>query len=102
MVLAVFGITLDSAKTYASIGVVLLLVAAFVAAWLMKTLVQKLLVFVLFAALAFAVWTQRTALQDCADLVRTNLELSTTVVTDTEDECTFFGVAVSIPAPTVS
>lgn len=98
--LPVLGLTLDSAKTLAAIGTVLLLIAAFVAAWMMKTLLQKLLVFVLFAALAFAVWTQRATLQDCADLLRTNLAQGTDVLDTADEECSFFGFSVSIPAST--
>ena len=38
----------------------------------MKSLLQKLLVAGLLGVLAFAVWTQRGALQDCADKVQAN------------------------------
>jgi hypothetical protein len=43
--------------------------------WIMKSIVQKLAVAALLALLAFAVWTQRVSLQDCADKVQDSFEL---------------------------
>jgi hypothetical protein len=65
----------------------------------MKSLVQKIAGFVLLGLLAFAVWTQRGALQDCADKVRANYERSGTSVTVFDTECSFFGVTINIADP---
>jgi hypothetical protein len=45
------------------------------------------------------VWTQRGALQDCADKVRDNYERSGATVTVIDTECSFFGVSVTIADP---
>jgi hypothetical protein len=64
-----------------------------------KSVVQKLAVAALLALLAFAVWSQRVSLQDCADKVQDNFELAGTDVTVTDTECSFFGVTVTIADP---
>ncbi|MGB0112524.1 MAG: hypothetical protein WBP59_04845 [Ilumatobacteraceae bacterium] len=94
-----FAITLDQAKTVAVMGATALLVGAIASFWVMKTVMQKVLVAVLLAALAFAVWTQRTALQDCADKVQDSYERAGTNVTIADTECSFFGVDVTISDP---
>lgn len=99
MVRAVTGLTLDSAKTYGVIAVALLILGAFLAAWAMKTLVQKVLVFALLAALAFAVWTQRESLQECAEKVQANFEFSDEPLRSSDADCSFFGFTVPVPDP---
>jgi uncharacterized membrane protein YqjE len=95
----VTGLTLDSAKTYAIIAVIVLVVGAFIAAWALKTLIQKIVVFALLGALAFAVWTQRESLQDCADKVQANFELTDGVLPSTDTECSFFEFTITVPSP---
>jgi uncharacterized membrane protein YqjE len=102
MVRAVIGLTLDSAKTYGVVAVVVLVVGAFVAAWALKSLVQKIVVFALLGVLAFAVWTQRESLQDCADKVQANLQLTDGALPSTDAQCSFFGFTITIAAPTPS
>ena len=99
MVRAVIGLTLDSAKTYGVVAVVVLVVGAFVAAWALKTLVQKIVVFALLGVLAFAVWTQRESLQDCADKVQANFQLTDGTLPSPDTQCSFFGFTITIPAP---
>jgi hypothetical protein len=65
----------------------------------MKGIAQKLAGFVLLGLLAFAVWTQRGALQDCADKVRDNYEREGTSMTVLDTECSFFGVSITIADP---
>jgi hypothetical protein len=65
----------------------------------MKSLVQKLAAAALLGVLAFAVWTQRVSLQECADKVQDNFELAGTDVVVTDTECSFFGVTVTISDP---
>jgi len=102
MVRAVFGLTLDSAKAYAVIAVVLLVLGAFLAAWALKTVAQKIVVFALLGALAFAVWTQRESLEDCADKVQANFVLTDGALPSTDTQCSFFGFTITIPAPAPS
>ena len=93
------ALTLDDAETIAIVAATALAVGAVVSFWVMKSLVQKLAVAALLGVLAFAVWTQRVSLQDCADKVRDNFELAGTDVVVTDTECSFFGITVTISDP---
>jgi len=95
----VLGLTLDEAKTIAIVGATALAVGAVVSFWIMKSIVQKLAVAALLGVLAFAVWTQRVSLQDCADKVQDNFELAGSDIVVTDTECSFFGVTVTITDP---
>jgi uncharacterized membrane protein YqjE len=95
----VLALTLDDAKTFALVAATALTVGAVVSFWVMKSLVQKLAVAALLGVLAFAVWTQRVSLQDCADKVQDNFELAGTDVVVTDTECSFFGITVTISDP---
>ncbi len=95
----VFGLTLDDARTIAIVVATVLAVGAVVSFWIMKSIVQKLVVAVLLAVLAFAVWTQRVSLQDCADKVNDSFELAGTDVAVTDTDCSFFGITVTISDP---
>ncbi len=73
----------------------MVIIAAFVlmgilSAWLIKTVVTKLIVAVVAVGLAIAVYSQRASLQDCADKAKANL--------GKEVSCTFFGTEVKVPA----
>lgn len=93
------GLTLDNAKTIAIVAATALAVGAVVSFWIMKSIVQKLAVAALLGVLAFAVWTQRVSLQDCADKVQDNFELAGTDIVVTDTECSFFGLTVTISDP---
>jgi hypothetical protein len=93
------ALTLDEAKTIAIVAATALAVGAVVSFWVMKSLVQKLAVAALLGILAFAVWTQRVSLQDCADKVQDNFELTDGDVAVTDTECSFFGFTVTISDP---
>lgn len=83
------ALTLGQAKTIAALVVLVLLVLAFAAAWLMKTVAQKTALAVILGLLALLVWTQRTSLEECADKVRKGgIQVDTT--------CDFFGREVSV------
>lgn len=101
-----YALSVDAAKNYAAVAVVLLLVAAVAGAWLMDTLLQKLLTFGALVLLAFAVWTQRGALQECADKVDALYDVTggadSRAADAVDDECKFFGITVTVPAPTTS
>ena len=93
------ALTLDDAKTIALVAATALTVGAVVSFWIMKSLVQKLAVAALLGVLAFAVWTQRVSLQECADKVQDNFELAGTDVVVADTECSFFGITVTISDP---
>lgn len=95
----VLAITFDQARTVALVATTGLVVGAIASFWVMKSLVQKLLVAVLLGLLAFAVWSQRTALSDCADKVLDNYERTGSSVVVFDTECSFFGVSVTISDP---
>jgi len=95
----VLALTLDDAKTIALVAATALTVGAVVSFWVMKSFVQKLAVAALLGVLAFAVWTQRMSLQDCADKVQDNFVLEVTDVVVTDTECSFFGITVTISDP---
>lgn len=98
----VLGLSLDQATNLALIAATGCIVAAVAMFWVMKTIVQKLLVAVLLVLLAFATWSQRESLQECATKVEASLLDANTVqvttdTTDTTDTtCTFFGVDVNV------
>jgi len=94
-----FAISLDDATTIAVVAVAALIVGAVLSFWVLKTIVQKVAVAVLLGLLAFAVWTQRTALQDCADKVEASYERVGADVTIDDTECSFFGMTVTIADP---
>jgi hypothetical protein len=95
----VLALTLDNAETIAVVAATALAVGAVVSFWVMKSIVQKLAVAALLGLLAYAVWTQRISLQDCADKVQDNVELAASDLIITDTDCSFFGVTVTISDP---
>ena len=112
------GLSLDEAKNVALVAATVFAIGAIAAIWMMKTIVQKVLVALLLIMLAFAAWSQRESLQECADQVQANAASDvadavdaasnspTTTTADagaaaetsiSETTCTFFGVDVTIP-----
>ena len=93
------GLTLDEAKTIGAVVVVVLVLAAIGALWLMRTIMQKVLAVVVLGALAFAVWSQRESLQDCADKVQASYARVGTDVTVADTDCSFFGFTITVSDP---
>lgn len=93
------AISLETAKNIAIVVTVVFVVGALVAAWVMKTIIQKLTTAFVLVLLAFAVYTQRASLQDCADKVKGNFARVGTEVTVTDTDCSFFGITVTISDP---
>ena len=116
------GLSLDEAKNVALVAATVFAIGAIAAIWMMKTIVQKVLVAVLLVMLAFAAWSQRESLQECAgpgpgerdDRHRRTTSAASPTSTDAGDTgvdpngveptptptaatCTFFGVDVTIP-----
>jgi protein-S-isoprenylcysteine O-methyltransferase Ste14 len=93
MVRGMIALTLDSAKRIAIVAIIAFVVFSVLSAWLIKNVVTKLIVVVLCAGLVFAVWTQRTSLQECADKAQTVAEALDTAA---PLNCTFFGKDVEV------
>ncbi len=93
------ALSLDAAKNAAIVIVVVFVVGSLVAAWIMKTIIQKLATAFVLLLLAFAVYSQRTSLQDCADKVKGNFAREGTSVTVTDTDCSFFGTTVTVTDP---
>ena len=83
------ALTLGQAKTIGILIVMVLIAMAIGAAWLMKTIVQKVVLVAVLGLLAILVWTQRTSLDDCADRLRAEGVRGDTT-------CSFFGRDVQI------
>ena len=88
------ALTLGQAKAIAAALVVVLLVFAVVSAWVMKEVMQKVMFAAILGVLALLVWTQRTALDDCSQRVRDQVEEQGTRGVDTT--CSFFGQDITI------
>ena len=95
----VIALTLDAAKNIAVVVALVFAVGSVLAFVVLRTIVQKLATALVLALLAFSVWTQRAALQDCADKVRDSYAREGTSVTFLDTDCSFFGVTVTISDP---
>jgi hypothetical protein len=95
----VLALSLDDARNAAIAVVIVFLVGSIAAVWVMKTIVQKLATTFVLLLLAFAVYTQRTSLQDCADKVQGNFAREGTSVTVTDTDCSFFGMTITVSDP---
>ncbi len=95
----VLALTLEEAKNIA-IGLAgVFVVGSVAAAWIMKTIIQKVAVAAVLALLAFAVWSQRSLLQDCADKVKNAYELESGDPRLVDTDCSFFGTTITISDP---
>ena len=90
------GLTLGEAKTIAAIAVVVLLVLAVVASWIMKEVVQKVVAVAVLGVLALIVWSQRTNLQSCANDIAAE-QTFTEGDAAVDPTCEFFGRDVRVP-----
>lgn len=86
-------LTLEQAKTFAVVAVIVLVVGGVLAAWAMKEIVQKIVVIGVLAVLVLVVWTQRSSLEQCADEIVSDRSSATAGATAT---CTFFGREIEI------
>ncbi|NNE10717.1 MAG: hypothetical protein HKN41_00550 [Ilumatobacter sp.] len=88
------ALTLGQAKTIAVLVVIVLVALALAAAWIMKEVMQKVALVIIFGLLALLVWTQRASLQECSEKVRAaGLEFNDP---DVDTTCSFFGRDVEI------
>lgn len=86
---AVIAISLGQAKALALVIVLVLVAGAVVSAWVMKEITQKVVAIVIIGLVALLVWTQRSALDECADKVREGGIRGDTT-------CSFFGQDVRV------
>lgn len=89
------AITLDTAQNLSIVIVTALVILAVASIWLMKQMVQKLIVAGVLVLIAFLVWSNRATLQDCADNITADFEDGS----EGDPECTFFGFTVTVPVP---
>jgi hypothetical protein len=93
--LAMTALTTDDAKTIGAVVVVGFAVLAIAAAWLMKTIVQKVILAVVLGGLAVGAWSQRAAVDDCV------AEISASVGDGEAATCSFLGIEVDVPVDLV-
>jgi hypothetical protein len=83
------ALTVQSAKTIAGVVLLALLAIALVSAKIAASITKKIVVIVVCVALGVVVWSQRQALQSCADRVRESTDR-------TQLSCTFFGKDIRV------
>jgi glycerol-3-phosphate acyltransferase PlsY len=89
----VLALTLDAVRNGALVTVAVAVGLALVLAWLVTTILSKVLAIAALAVLSLVVWTQREEVQECAERVRTTLTAD--AVDDTS--CRFLGREVTVP-----
>lgn len=86
-----FALDVETAKTVAIVAVGAFVLFGILSAWLVKTVVTKVIMIVVMAGLAVAAFSQRASLDDCATRAKD-------AVGDVESvECTFFGTTIDVP-----
>lgn len=95
----VLAITLSEARSIAVALVIAFAAAAVLALWILKSIAQKVIVVGVLALLGFAVWTQRTSLQDCADKVIAAYASDGVDANIVGTQCSFFGMTITITDP---
>jgi hypothetical protein len=88
------ALTTDSAKSTAIIGIVVMLVVALAAVFIIKAIITKIISLAVAALLAFGFYSQRVSIQDCAKKAKDN---AATIGESAKTECSFFGVKVKLP-----
>jgi hypothetical protein len=86
-------LTLDNVKIGAIGALVILAVLALVIASVIRKFTAKVVAIALLAGAGYAVWSQRSALQECAERAKDRIEIGEPggVI------CSFFGKPVTIP-----
>jgi hypothetical protein len=89
----VAALTLQNVKIGAIAAVIVLALLALVAASVIRKLMVKFITIALLVVLGVAVWSQRTAVQSCAQRAKDRSAIGDTggVI------CTFFGKSVTVP-----
>lgn len=87
------AINLQAAKNLAIFITIGFVVLSLVMGMVVKNVMAKLIMVLLMLGLALGVWTQRKALDTCADTVKADLAAGS----DNGTTCTFFGTQIEIP-----
>ena len=88
-----FALDTNDAKTIGTIVTVVFIALGVLSAWLMKTIVQKVVLVVVLGGLAVFVYSQRTSLDQCVDDI-------TVAISDAARQsatCSFVGFEVELP-----
>jgi len=88
-----FALDTNDAKTIGTIVVIVFIALGVLSAWLMKTIVQKVVLVVILGGLAVFVYSQRTSLDQCVDDI-------TMAISDADRQsatCSFVGFDVELP-----
>jgi hypothetical protein len=88
-----FALDTNDAKTIGTIVIVVFIALGVLSAWLMKTIVQKVVLVVVLGGLAVFVYSQRTSLDQCVDDI-------TVAISDADRQsatCSFVGFEVELP-----
>ncbi len=83
------ALTVDSAKNIAIAVVGVFVITAIISAKLMASVTKKAIMFLVLGALSLGVYTQRQALESCAEKVKNDVGTA-------ETTCTFFGTDIRI------
>jgi hypothetical protein len=84
------AIGVDAAKNIAIAVVLGFVLLSLFAASIIKNVTWKIITALIMIGFALGVWTQRSSLQDCADIARATPSSASTT-------CTFFGSDVDVP-----
>lgn len=88
-----FALDTNDAKTIGTIVIVAFIALGVLSAWLMKTIVQKVILVVILGGLAVFVYSQRTSLDQCVNDI-------TVAISDSDQQsatCSFVGFEVELP-----
>lgn len=88
------ALDLETAKTIGMVAAGAFVVFGILSAWLVKTVVTKIIMIVLMAGIAIGVYSQRASLDDCATRAKAAVGTTDSVT------CTFFGTEVDVPTDT--
>ena len=90
---AVAGLTVDNVKIAAIAALVVLALLALAVASVIRKFTAKVVAIAVLAGAGYAVWTQRSAVQECATRAKDRIDIGEPggVI------CTFFGRSVTVP-----
>lgn len=101
-VLYVVAVEVSTLGTSALVAIGAIVLIGLLAMKLFVNMVVRVITVAVVVGLSVALWTQRDALQECADRAQDLTELSVTDVASGSLQCTFFGVEVDVPIPNIA
>ena len=88
-----FALDTNDAKTIGTIVIVAFVALGVLSAWLMKTIIQKVIFVVILGGLAVFVYSQRTSLDQCVD----DIPVAIAASDKQPATCSFVGFDVELP-----